>query len=83
MSVSPISFTEALKITADTKRHLLLGNGFSIALFRDRFSYVSLLGEGRFHRFPRSPEGLRPIGNNGLRDSDTCASAVTIFISVG
>lgn len=38
-----ITFDEALGRTADSKRHLLLGNGFSISLFADRFRYASLL----------------------------------------
>ena len=39
-----ISFKEALTLTASArKRHLLLGNGFSIALQPDIFSYGSLL----------------------------------------
>jgi hypothetical protein len=38
-----IDFATALAQTDDVKRHLLMGNGFSIALFPNRFSYVSLL----------------------------------------
>lgn len=54
VKANPISFPEALKITAKMKRHLLLGNGFSIALFCDRFSYVSLLEKADFTGFPEA-----------------------------
>lgn len=43
MAVEVISFQEALDQTRGLKRHLLLGNGFSIALFPRRFRYDSLL----------------------------------------
>jgi Domain of unknown function (DUF4917) len=62
MSVSPITFTEALNITASTKRHLLLGNGFSISLFRDRFSYVSLLEKADFTALPESRKAFDLLG---------------------
>ncbi len=39
-----ITFADALAASEQGKRHLLLGNGFSIALFPDRFRYGSLLG---------------------------------------
>lgn len=42
-----ISFNEALGQSRD-KRYLLLGNGFSIALFPEVFSYNSLLNEAKF-----------------------------------
>lgn len=38
-------FSEALELTADEKRYLLLGNGFSISLFPACFSYSSLFVE--------------------------------------
>ena len=62
MTVLPISFTEALKLTADTKRHLLLGNGFSIALFWDRFGYVSLLENVDFTHFPEARKAFDLLG---------------------
>jgi Domain of unknown function (DUF4917) len=62
MSVLPISFTKALNLTADTKRHLLLGNGFSIALFRDRFSYVSLLENADFTHLPEARKAFDLLG---------------------
>ncbi|MEP7351092.1 MAG: DUF4917 family protein [Sphingorhabdus sp.] len=51
-----ISFQEALHKTEGLKRHLLLGNGFSIALFPNRFRYGSLLqqafDDGLFENYP-------------------------------
>ena len=48
MSVELLTFDAALAQTVNMKRHLLLGNGFSIALFPDRFRYGSLLEEADF-----------------------------------
>lgn len=42
-----ISFQEALGATEDRKRYLLLGNGFSISIFPDCFSYASLFQEAK------------------------------------
>lgn len=57
-----ISFTDALRITRNERRHLLLGNGFSIALFPDRFTYKSLLQEakdsGLFDAYPELQEAF-------------------------
>jgi hypothetical protein len=51
-----ISFEDALRKTRGERRHVLLGNGFSIALFPGRFSYKSLLeeakGAGLFEEYP-------------------------------
>lgn len=47
-----ISFEQALADTQTVKRHLLLGNGFSISLFPDRFQYGSLLEETNFSDLP-------------------------------
>jgi hypothetical protein len=49
-----IPFSDALTETADLKRHLLLGNGFSIALFPNRFTYGSLLGSVNFTSYPQA-----------------------------
>ncbi len=52
-----VSFQDALATTENYKRHLLLGNGFSISLFPQCFTYGSLL-EGT--DFSSSPE-LRSV----------------------
>jgi hypothetical protein len=57
-----ISFKQALQETAQTKRHLLLGNGFSIALFPDRFHYGSLLDEADFTNFPEARKAFDKLG---------------------
>src|SRR6476646_10798032 len=49
-----ISFADALAETRDVRRHLLLGNGFSIALFPDRFRYGALLDQADFSKLPES-----------------------------
>ena len=49
-----ISFAEALARSEDAKRHLLLGNGFSIALFPDRFQYERLLDTADSARSPEA-----------------------------
>lgn len=36
------SFQECLKIAAESEKHLLLGNGFSISLFPEKFAYNAL-----------------------------------------
>jgi hypothetical protein len=53
MAVVPISFAEAMKLIDGASRtHLLLGNGFSIALKPDIFSYGSLFENADFSATP-------------------------------
>lgn len=54
MTVELLSFADALAASEAGKRHLLLGNGFSIALFPDRFRYGSLLEQADFSGFPEA-----------------------------
>jgi hypothetical protein len=49
-----ITFADALAQTHELKRHLLLGNGFSIALFPNRFTYGSLLDSVEFTAYPQA-----------------------------
>jgi hypothetical protein len=52
-----ISFDDAMKaIAAASKRHLLLGNGFSIALKPDIFTYGSLYDNADFSAAPHIPK---------------------------
>lgn len=53
-----IPFSECLEETASAKRHLLLGNGFSIALFPDRFRYGALLEQADFSNLPEAREAF-------------------------
>lgn len=57
-----VRFQEALRQTEGGKRHLLLGNGFSIALFPDRFHYGSLLDEADFTAVPQAREAFTRLG---------------------
>lgn len=57
-----ISFQAALDETSACKRHLLLGNGFSISLFPDRFRYGALLDEGDFSEFPEVRKAFDVLG---------------------
>jgi hypothetical protein len=54
-----ISFQEALKRTNNERRHLFLGNGFSMALFPDIFSYVRLLDSADFTSIPEAKSIFR------------------------
>ena len=56
------TFAQALAETEAGKRHLLLGNGFSIALFPDRFRYGSLLGAADFSRYPEARKAFDQLG---------------------
>ena len=57
-----ISFDEALAELAEVRRHLLLGNGFSIALFPDRFRYGALLDEADFSGLPEARKAFDLLG---------------------
>lgn len=53
-SVDVVSFSRAMgKISSASKRHLLLGNGFSIALYPEIFSYGSLYDNADLDSVPR------------------------------
>jgi hypothetical protein len=49
-----ITFEEALARTEGAKRHLLIGNGFSISLFPDRFRYETLRDSVDFALYPEA-----------------------------
>lgn len=53
-----ITFEEALGRSEEQKRHLLLGNGFSIALFAERFRYDSLLENADFSQSPAARQAF-------------------------
>lgn len=61
-----ISFNDALAATENRKRYLLLGNGFSISLFPDCFSYASLFQEakdkGLFEKTPELEAAFEILG---------------------
>lgn len=71
-----LNFADALAASSEGKRHLLLGNGYSIALFPDRFHYRSLLEEADFSGSPEARAAFDALGTTdfevvikALRDS--------------
>ncbi len=75
-----ISFEEALQ-QAGTKRHLLLGNGFSIALKPDIFSYASLYDECEKQRCI-SDETKKLFKKFGTRDFEVVIRALNDTVKV-
>lgn len=63
MAVTVIDFAQALS-SATSKRHLLLGNGFSIALRPDIFSYQSLYEKADFSKVPYAKRLFEAIGTS-------------------
>lgn len=75
-----ITFEQALARTTDVKRHLLLGNGFSIALFPGRFSYGSLLAATDFTAHPEAGEAFNLLGTTDFEVViNAMRQAVTLF----
>jgi len=63
MPIELITFEEALKL-ADTKKHVLLGNGFSMALMKDVFGYESLFENADFTAAPHVPDLFKALGSS-------------------
>lgn len=64
-----ITFAEALAETESDRRHLLIGNGFSISLFPDCFRYASLFEEAKDSGlFTDNPELLEAFDLLGTTD---------------
>uniref|UniRef100_UPI0021E063D6 DUF4917 family protein n=1 Tax=Granulicella arctica TaxID=940613 RepID=UPI0021E063D6 len=57
-----ITFEQALAKTIDVKRHLLIGNGFSMDLFPHCFSYGSLLESTDFTAHPEARQAFDLLG---------------------
>ena len=79
-----ISFKEALTLTASArKRHLLLGNGFSIALQPDIFSYGSLYDNADFSAAPHVPDLFKALNTNDfevvIRHLQNTARVVEVY----
>lgn len=63
MAIKPVSFDAAMKLIDGARnKHLLLGNGFSIALKPDIFSYGSLFENADFSSAPQIKELFRKLG---------------------
>jgi len=83
MPVDVISFQEALAQTENLRRHLLLGNGFSIALFPDCFRYDSLLESAdESGLFDDMPEARRVFNELGTQDFEEVIDALRSTIRV-
>lgn len=57
-----ITFEQALRESDQERRHLLLGNGFSIALFPDRFHYEFLRDTVDFGEIPEARRAFDELG---------------------
>lgn len=57
-----IKFQQALEMSQRGKRHLLLGNGFSIACRPDIFVYNRLFERANFEKLPRALQAFKALG---------------------
>src|SRR5436853_7861187 len=78
------SFEAAMrKIGGAGKRHLLLGNGFSIALKSDIFSYGSLYENADFSQSPHIPRLFEALGTQDfeivIRHLQSAARVLIIY----
>jgi hypothetical protein len=81
-----ISFDEAMSaVPKEGKCHLLLGNGFSIALKPDIFSYDSLYENADFSKIPHVPKVFSALGTQDfeivIRQLQDAATVVTVYDS--
>lgn len=63
-----LSFDDAIEQTKHQKRHLLLGNGFSIALFPNRFTYGSLLESADFTNTPEARQAFDVLNTSDFEE---------------
>ena len=63
--INILTFQESIN-KAKTNRHLLLGNGFSIALKRNIFNYGSLLKKANFSTVPHARELFDTLNTQDL-----------------
>jgi hypothetical protein len=72
-----LTFAEALEETEDCRRYVLLGNGFSISLFPERFTYVSLFESARSDGlFDATPEIAKAFEALGTKDFEELMDAL-------
>lgn len=79
-----ISFTEAIEHSRQfKKRHLLLGNGFSISLRPKIFTYGSLLAQADFATAPLLPKLFEALGTTDfehvIKALDDASRAIPIY----
>ncbi len=79
-----ISFQEALEKTNNEIRHLLLGNGFSRALFPDKFAYESLFKQANFENTPNLRKAFEALDivdfETVIHSLKTAAKLLPIYI---
>jgi hypothetical protein len=82
--VKPVTFEDALKpIEGVGKKHLLLGNGFSIALKPDIFSYGSLFENADFSATPEIKALFAKLGTQdfeiAIRHLQDAAKVLSVY----
>lgn len=63
-----LSFEDALALAGE-KRHLMLGNGFSVAVRPDIFRYGSLFGKANFTQFPEVTKTFKNIASEDFEEA--------------
>ena len=81
---APVSFENAIKDSEQyKKRHLILGNGFSIACFPDIFNYQSLYQNTNFEKLEKVRKLFESIGTKDfelvIRYLDNAVKALSIY----
>lgn len=63
-----VNFNTALEMTNGERRHLLLGNGFSIALFPSIFAYKRLFDNADFTAIPESRQAFQLLSTTDFEE---------------
>jgi hypothetical protein len=84
LAVVPVAFEDALKVIDGARnKHLLLGNGFSIALKPDIFSYSSLFENADFSSAPQIKALFKTLGTQdfeiAIRHLQDTAKVLTVY----
>lgn len=78
MSVDVISFDEAIKdSSAYSKRHLILGNGFSISCRPKIFQYASLYEQADFSEYPEIPSVFERLETQDFEEAIRALESTT------
>lgn len=75
-----ISFEKAISESEGSTRHLLLGNGFSIACFSDKFSYTSLRKEAKLEKYSRIFNVFNDVKTNDFEKIIKLLSDIPVVI---
>jgi Domain of unknown function (DUF4917) len=84
MATKPVSFEAAMKLIDGARnKHLLLGNGFSIALKPDIFSYGSLFENADFSAAPQIKALFQKLGTQdfeiAIRHLQDAAKVISVY----